>query len=149
MTGCRHWVAFALAVVVGAVSSGCGEGESEGGAPGPAGSPAEVTVPGLPPGRVHDAVEGLCRARQEAGADVNAARTTFYDRSHEPLHAIAGALEPLDRPLAGRLLEAKQAVEADLANPARAPSLTADIDRLLEVTRAAVGRLSATSASCP
>ena len=155
MTGRRPRVALAaLALVVGAVSSGCGQGGEggsggEGGAPGGARAASTATVPGLPAAQVDDAVEGLCQAREEAGGDVNPARTTFYDRSHDPLHAIAGALEPVDRPLAGRLLEAKQAVEADLASPARAASLTADLDRLLEVTREALARLSVPSPPCP
>jgi hypothetical protein len=80
---------------------------------------------------------------------VKAARTTFYDRSHEPLHTIARALEPVDRPLAGRLFEAKEAVEADLSSPSRAPTLSRDLDRLLEVTRASLHRLSVDAPSCP
>lgn len=139
MSAPARWALVAVAALT--ILVGCGDGDG--------GSPPAATVPGLPAPQVDDAVKGLCQAREEAGGDVNGARTTFYDRSHEPLHVVARALEPVDRPLAGRLLEAKEAVEADLASPSRAPALSADLDRLLEVTRASLSRLSVAAPSCP
>ena len=133
--GVRAVAAFSLVVAVAA----CGGGDGDG-------STAE-TVAGVPAAGMEDAVLGLCETRDTAATDVQSARTSFYDRSHEPLHALAGALEPVDRPLAARLLEAKEAVEAGLASGS--PALTADVDRLLEATRAGLVRLSAPSPGCP
>lgn len=133
-SGVRAVAALCLALGV----TACGGGGDE---------PAANNVAGLPPARVEDAVLGLCQARGAAGSDVRSARAAFYDRSHEPLHALAGALEPVDRPLVARLLEAKEAVEAGLVSGS--PALTADLDRLLDVTRASLVRLSASSPRCP
>lgn len=130
----RAVVAFSLVVAVAA----CGGGDGDRSTP---------TVAGVPAAGMEDAVLGLCLTRDTAATDVQSARTSFYDRSHEPLHALAGALEPIDRPLVARLLEAKEAVEAGLASGS--PALTADVERLLEVTRASLVRLSASSPACP
>jgi len=135
-------VAVALAVV--AATTACGDGGEDA----DEGSPSESTVAGVPPRQVEEAVAGLCEAREEAEADVKSARTTFYDRSHEPLHGIARALEAVDRAMVARLLQAKEAVEAGLAAPTPPPSLTADLDVLVQVTRASLARLSVAPPSC-
>lgn len=139
----------ALTVVAGAAFGGCGDGDGDDGGEGDASPPPQATVAGVPPRQVEEAVRGLCEAREEAGSDVNSARTTFYDHSHEPLHGIARALEPVDRSMVSRLLEAKEAVEAGLASASPAPSLTADLDVLLQATRASLARLSVPPPSCP
>ncbi|HWC12645.1 MAG TPA: hypothetical protein VG455_15660, partial [Acidimicrobiales bacterium] len=95
------------------------------------------------------AFDGLCTARRSAGTDVNAARSTFYDRSHDPLHSLAQDLQPVDRALAARLLEAKEAVESGLRAHRPAPSLGPDLDALLEVTGQALARLSLPVPRCP
>ena len=136
----RRWRGPAAAVVLALALVGCSDDGS--------GAPAPTTLAILPAGQVEEAVAGLCQARAEADTDVNAARTTFYDRSHEPLHGIARALEPVDRPLVTGLLEAKVAVETDLGARTPAPTLTADLDRLLELTRASLARLSVASPPC-
>ena len=145
----RWWTALAalaaLAVLAAAAIGGCGGDGGDGDAAPPQ---PQATVAGVAPRQVEEAVTGLCEARDEAESDVNSARTTFYDHSHEPLHGIARALEPVDRSMVSRLLEAKQAVEADLASPSPAPSLTADLDALLQVTRASLARLSVPPPSC-
>lgn len=59
-------------------------------------------------------VEGLCEARQQLEGDRPAeAESTFYDRSHVPLHDIADRLSGEDTAAAARLLEAKQSVESN------------------------------------
>jgi hypothetical protein len=88
--------------------------------------------------RYRDAAVALCEAARQAGPDVNRARTTFYDRSHDALHAIARDLEGLDRPLTGRLLEAKQAVEAGFDAEPPPPDLPDRLSRLASATRAAL-----------
>ena len=124
--------------------AGCGDRDGEG----DDGSPPQSTVAGVPPRQVEEAVRGLCEAREEAADDVKSARATFYDRSHEPLHGIARALEAVDRAMVARLLQAKEAVEAGLAAATPPPSLTADLDVLLQVSRASLARLSVLPPSC-
>ena len=113
-------VRIALATSVLVLTSSCG------GAGGPA--PA-ATAP------YAALVRGLCQARASAG-DPDQARRAFFDNAHQPLHELAAAAAAGDRVAAARLLEAKQAVEGDLAgDPAR---LGVDIDLLIEATRGAL-----------
>lgn len=135
---------LAALATVALVLTGCGgDGSSE--------SPATVapTTTARPGGGTYEAAFlGLCAARGAAAADVNSARSTFYDRSHDPLHSIARDLEPVDRPLAARLLEAKQAVESGLRPDRAPPSLGPDLDRLVEMTGQALARLSLPAPRC-
>ncbi len=73
--------------------------------------------------------EGLCQstARAEEG-DWAGARRAFFDSAHTPIHQLAAAAAEFDRAAAARLLEAKQAVEQDLAD--RTPALVADLGAL-------------------
>jgi len=58
---------------------------------------------------------GLCEAAGKAEAgDTAGAEELFYDIVHQPLHDLAAATSEVDRALAGRLLEAKEAVESGL-----------------------------------
>jgi hypothetical protein len=140
----RSFTALAAVAVGLLAATACGGG----GGDGEAESPPESTVAGVPPREVDEAVGGLCEAREEAETDVKSTRATFYDRSHEPLHGIARALEAVDRAMVARLLQAKEKVEAGLAVPTPPPSLTADLDVLVQVTRASLARLSVAPPSC-
>ncbi len=123
-----------------------------GGCGGDGATPAPSTAPsttGRGEGAYEAAFAGLCAARASAGTDVNSARSTFYDRSHDPLHSIASDLGPVDRALAARLLEAKEAVESDLRADRPPPSLGPDLDRLVQVTAEALVRLSLPAPRCP
>ena len=114
----------------------------------PSSAPSPTTA--APDGGGYDAAFlGLCAARASVGADVKSARSTFYDRSHDPLHSIARDLQPVDRPLAARLLEAKEAVESGLRPDPAPPSLGPDLDHLVEVTGQALARLSLPVPRCP
>ncbi len=95
------------------------------------------------------AVQGLCLARSQADADPKSVRGTFYDRSHEPLHTLARAMEPIDRALAARLLEAKEAVEADVNTQPLPATSAADLDHLIEVTGQVLQRLAIPAIPCP
>ena len=142
----RPGAGIAVLAAVALVVAGCGEDDSSP-SPAPA-TPATATT--APNGRTYEAAFlGLCAARAAVGTDVNSARSTFYDRSHDPLHSIARDLEPVDRPLAARLLEAKQAVESGLRPDRAPPSLGPDLDRLVEVTGQALARLSLPVPRCP
>lgn len=94
------------------------------------------------------AVDGLCLARGQVAGDPAAVRGTFYDRSHDALHTIARQLEAVDRSLAARLLEAMQAVEADVSSQSPAASSAADFGRLIDVADQGLARLSVPVGTC-
>lgn len=111
---------IALATSVLLVTTACGGGDER--AP-------TVTAPYTALAR------GLCQARARAG-EPDQARRAFFDNAHQPIHELAAAAAAGDRVAAARLLEAKQAVEGDLAgDPAR---LGVSIDLLIEATRGAL-----------
>ena len=104
---------------------------------------AQDTIPATD---LRDVVPGLCATRAATGQ--RAARASFYDLAHAELHQIAIAVEPIDRPLAGRLLERMQRVEADLtAEPAR-PGQADDVGALIDVARSSLIRLRVAAANC-
>ena len=133
---------IAALAVVALTMAGCGGDD-----PLPSSVPTTTTAPRG--GVYQNAFLGLCAARSSAGTDVNSARSTFYDRSHDSLHSIARDLEPVDRALAARLLEAKEAVESGFRADPAPPSLGPDLDRLVEVTGQALDRLSLPVPRCP
>lgn len=66
-----------------------------------------------------EARDGVCAAAGLAGrGDVDGARTTFFDRSHQALHELAAAAGRSDRAATARLLEAKQRAEAGIEKAA-------------------------------
>lgn len=67
-----------------------------------------------------EAIQGLCAATEAAaeGRD-DEVSALFADRAHQQLHDLAAAVAKRDRAMAGRLLEVKQEVEADLEDGRR------------------------------
>lgn len=112
-------------------------------------NPATMEIRGerVPVTQLRGVVEALCEAQDEAARDPEEARTVFFDRAHDSLHDIAAAAEEVDRASAARLLEAKQAVEADLEATA-APELASDLGRLIGATRGALRDLSVSTEGC-
>lgn len=114
-------LALVLALVVGAGSllGGCSSDEDE----------KSVAPPSF--------YRSLCEAQTRAtGGDVQGAARLWVDRVHGPLHPLAADASKKDRAVAGRLLRAKEAVEAAWqAKPAEAPDGLAE---LAAATRAAV-----------
>ncbi|MGH2698818.1 MAG: hypothetical protein ACRDJL_06420 [Actinomycetota bacterium] len=92
-------------------------------------------------------VDALCEAQEAAGRDFGQARMVFFDRAHNPLHDIAAAVGEIDRSSAARLLEAKQAVEADFERMA-GPELASDLGGLVAETRDALDGLSVSVPGC-
>jgi hypothetical protein len=84
---------------------------------------------------------------QEAAA-ASAAKATFYDLTHDELHAIAAATEGQDRQAAASLLEAMQRVEAELEHPPFPGGFSADVDALVGTTRAALGAIGLDAPAC-
>ena len=132
-------LAAALVIAVGA----CGDNESDQ-------SSATIDAGGeaVAVSALEDAANALCTARDQARTDVEAAETTFYDRSHDALHTMARALEPVDRAQAARLLEDKQRVEAAFAGDPSAAAMAHELDRLARVTRAGLAALAVSVPEC-
>jgi hypothetical protein len=96
-----------------------------------------------------DAAAALCSAKRQAAADPLAARRVFYEGAHDHLHDLARQVQQVDRPIAARLLEAKQRVEHDLDASATPQRLAGDLDRLLAATHAALTAISIPAPACP
>lgn len=124
--------ALGLLVLAGACSNGDGGG-------GPTG-PLSADAAG-------EAVLGLCEIREATDAD--AASATFQDRTHQTLHDLAAAAEPIDRGVTADLLTSKQRVEADLEQPALPETFGADVETLLSATRAALETVGLDAPGCP
>lgn len=79
----------------------------------------------------------LCTVLDVARAgEVGVAESTF---DHGPLHTLADETIPVDRSVAARLLEAKEAVESDFAAATLDPAtITADLEALADATAAAL-----------
>lgn len=75
----------------------------------------------------------LCAVLNAAAAgEVDVAKTTF---DHGPLHTLADTVTEIDRGVAARLLEAKEAVESNLAAPAPdGAALVGDLEALIAAT---------------
>lgn len=104
-------------------------GRSEG--PRPAAAAPNPYAPVLP---------GLCRSSAAVSSgDIAGADQVFADTIHGPLHDIAREAGAVDRAMAARVLEAKQAVEQDLERSQPDPGvLGPNLDRLISTTRAAL-----------
>jgi hypothetical protein len=83
---------------------------------------------------------GLCEAAMKAEAgDTAGAEEVFYDIVHQPLHDLAAATSEVDRALAARLLEAKEAVESGLDTD------QADVGEVFQALVAAAGEALVTT----
>ncbi|MGH9268649.1 MAG: hypothetical protein ACRD0D_10795 [Acidimicrobiales bacterium] len=132
----RHrWWLTAASVIVAALIGACGTGDS--------GSASDTASRPRVAGGV---IEGLCRARQQAGDDPGAAKATFFDTAHQGLHELARSLEEVDRGAAADVLRAKQMVEADLETEDR--DLATDLDALVAETSAGFDALGLPAPSC-
>lgn len=115
-------------------------------APGEATETIEMRGERVPVTELRAVVDALCDATDAAERSRRTARMVFFDRAHDPLHDIAAAAGEVDRSSAARLLEAKQAVEADLDR--MAPELASDLRTLVVATRDALKALSVSVPGC-
>jgi len=100
-------------------------------------------------GGFRSVAEGLCVVRRQAGAHSAAAGVTFYDQSHAGLHTLASDLEAKgEQAAAGRLLEAMQVVEADIAASPPGASMPTDVGRLIVAVRTGLDALSIRPPAC-
>jgi hypothetical protein len=138
----RRPLALALGLLALVLAASACDGEASEPPPLPSGSLGPVR-----PDAVDEAVLGLCdivdaTIRGEAVA-------TFADRSHQTLHVVAAAVQEVDRGAAADLLEAKQVVEADLAEPALPAGFAGDVESLLGALRDALGAIGLEAPDCP
>lgn len=130
-------VGMALATVF--TAGGCGSGGSDG--QGTATTVRDTSVAGetttTAAAPVDPTFVQLCTVLDVArGGDVDTAKLTF---DHGPIHTLADATIPVDRGVAARLLEAKEAVESDFAAASLDPTaITADLGTLVDATGAAL-----------
>ncbi|HVM12362.1 MAG TPA: hypothetical protein VM638_07805 [Actinomycetota bacterium] len=128
----RSVVTIALALAF--VSAACGQKAGVqrdgrvGGDPGPT-EPAPIAP--LPATDAAGAVMALCAAEAAAATgDVEGMRSAFEDRAHAFLHQFADTLQATDPAIAAGLLEAKQQVEAGLADGTPPPEMAARLAAL-------------------
>lgn len=94
-------------------------------------------------------VASLCRARDNARTDSGDSRRIFLDEVHAPLHELADEIATTDRAAAAELLQAKQAVEADLEEePIFTRDLKRDLEELIDATIAASTALGEEVGTC-
>ena len=131
-----------VAIVAALVLVSCGS-PGETGPASPSGAPGAVSQDAA-----DRAVSGLCEMRTNNAGDRDAANRVFYDRSHEELHVIAAAAQLGDPAVAGRLLRAKERIEADL-RPERFPSgFVRNLDALIGATRDALEAIGLEAPGC-
>ena len=108
------WPALVLLIAVGAAACGA--------------TTPDATAP--------DVMNAVCTA---ASADSMVVAREHFGRLHGSLHDLARRLQDVDqRAAAGRLLEAKQSVEAALSSDPPAPSLFRDLAALTVATESAL-----------
>jgi hypothetical protein len=127
-----------LVAAVTLVAAGCAE-------------PSRGSATSAPPPDLSAALAGLCRAEDLARAgDLRNARATFEDQAHAYLHELAADAESRARAAVGRLLEAKNRVEAALRGEAdQAPAeVGARLATLEAVTREVAAALGTPAPRC-
>ena len=78
----------------------------------------------------------------------NSAERAFLGTTHDDLHAIADAVDEVDRSVAADLLETKAVVEAAVGDPSAARTFPRDVGALIESTAGALDRLGVTFVPC-
>jgi len=112
-------------------------------------APEAPTDTSAAPGGFTSIVPALCRARDSARTDAGDSRRIFLDEGHAPLHVLADEVATTDRAAAADLLEAKQAVEADLEEEAIVTNdLERDLQALIDATIAASTALGEEAGTC-
>lgn len=132
-----------LLCTVAVLLAGCdtGAAQPDPSASGPSGSLGVITA-----GAAAEAVGAVCELR--GVTDRDEANALFFDRAHQTLHVLAAATEVVDRVPAAGLLEAKQAVEADLQADALPGTFAADVAGLLDAVRRALRTVDLPTPAC-
>ncbi len=91
--------------------------------------------------RFQRTVAALCTSAEQAQESRAAAKRTFEDRAHGPLHELAAAVEVVDRAAAAELLRAKNLVEIDFAGSTGGRVLERELLDLLDASAQALTAL--------
>ena len=92
------------------------------------------------------ALEDLCRAVTDE-ATLDDQRSAFFDRAHDEIHRLAEEVTAEDAAAAARLLEAKQSVEAKLAEAEDALPQD-DFERLFVAIERALSEVERDAPNC-
>lgn len=82
----------------------------------------------------------LCEAADAADAGDEAGASGSFEDAHAALHELAAATEEIDRAVAARLLEAKQAVEAGADDAEEYTALLGAVEDAVEVLGGEAGK---------
>jgi hypothetical protein len=107
----------------------------------------EASVPASGREEYTAAYQGLCKSRALIDDNLGRARDVFYGEAHTTLHQLADEITENNRPLAAKLLEAKNLTERDLGGTVPA-SAAASMDKLLRVSREALIFLDVPARAC-
>lgn len=108
---------------------------------------AEPTTSTTSPQTADPAFVQLCEVLASARSGALEKVHTSFD--HGPLHTLANAAIDVDRAVAARLLEAKEAVESGLTDPAMtAERIAVDLEALTDATREAYAITDAPQPPC-
>lgn len=145
----NHMIRAAATVAALIVLAACGSGADDPPAANDAAATneAERTTSTTSTPAADPAFVQLCDVLASAsGGDLEKVRTTF---DHGPLHTLADAAIDVDRAVAARLLEAKEAVESGLTDPAMtAEQVATDLQALTEATGEAYAITDAPQPPC-
>lgn len=133
---------LALPLLLVALGTACGGAEGNDGA---------GAIPGtgaVSQERADDAMTALCdlAGRRVGRSEV---RQAFFTRAHETIHEVAAAAEAIDPAAAGRLLQAKFAVEGVLQDPGSPGHLARLARELAAALAAALGVIGLQAQACP
>lgn len=130
----RGWLILLALVTAGCSADGAAETE-----PTASGSLGIVTS-----AEARETIAALCELQDTT--DPTRAEALFLDRVHEGLHAIAAAVQEVDRAAAGRLLEAKERVESEVGSVPE--SFSSDARELTGATREGLRRVGLPAPAC-
>lgn len=110
-----------------------------------------IVVPGHPATSRADlatALQALCTVAAQARTDATTASDTFTNDAHEALHIVAGAVADTNRAVAGRMLIAKERVEADFEHTTAPNVIVRDVARLILAVQRAAPIVGVTAPRC-
>lgn len=99
------------------------------------------------PERVATMVSAICRL-ERIGRVNDRAAAVFFGDAHTTLHELASMVEPVDRAITARLLEAKAAVEGPLTSGRPVDDFGSDVRRLGDAADRARTRVGLGGGGC-
>ena len=94
-----------------------------------------------------DDLSDLCGAVAD-GVELSEQESSFFDRAHDAVHELATRATDSDPGVGGRLLEAKQKIEAEFTEHFDDPLPARSFDRLIDATNDALTEVDLENVSC-